>query len=1597
MTIAESPTMASNAVTFGAGFDQEINDAWRQVEERVLQMSGGDAGKFRGNLAIEDVLQNLDDNRARDKKASEKYSTIRNVFNRTLQCIETVGGIVADGASYAFAPASTCFNALTFVIQAWKGYEGIFESLASLLEKCTEFLDRLTYYKSEARFMDAKLTRVACEHLQIFVEICDHSLKLRSKRYKVAAFMKQMFLNDDEVQGLLENMKNLIDKERGLVSAQTWKSSNEAAANSRDGLNLTRELHSTFMDGKNDSKREKDVQKWKLAIVDALEMDRTIVLDKNTQEPWEKAWIRNKGKIIEGSGEWLIEHELFNSWMPKDPNTDLKHKDSWILGIEGGDGSGKTLLASNVILHLRKMRNIETQSQVPGSRIIVAHNFFDTNSKSSQPSLDAAAFTRQLICQLALADEAFMKSAAAICEKNKVFKNALDMWNQLVVENADLLNLDVVFFIVLDGLTPGTNTQVFVDVLRQLFKAGDKLMNKIRVLITGMSDVFKAIEDEVAARLADEEEASGAANQWLGKVHKVKLGEPNKQDIQLFINNRLNSMDIFKDRTRRGVVDMRSKILEELTLSTQGDFYKINRVLDNISNTDNIEEINHYLESAGQTRPDQIEADIETLNRVRSAKEISEINEIILWVEWAYRWFNPSVMEAAIAIKQGGTGTSLMPLEAKIKTRYTIFTIDADGDVAYKIDQIPEKIPTKSLSSTATDEDSIHPSEVAIIKHYLTTICPPELYGKFGFDDFFKSKMVQKGNYIHKDPDNAHINLLIRCLRYFIVRQDDNRKYANNSDGTLNIERYARQYLTQHLQEVDLSLAERSLKAQAGKALVEFFNDPEALSFFLYLCSPGPIDLHDPEVDVRNEQVLQAIMWRRWHGYNFSYEIASCLMKWLEDSAVVEHVKDHPFVAAYRAATGDDLLLAMWGTAMRHVAEKLFRESGLSRKDAVYSLTFIYRLLDQDALPPFSVKDDKEGIQPEIDFPITLEMFKTVEEWAEKTLEIPVKDGEWEARAAWLLMLISNESLPKTAAEERARKALELDPDNWRAAYVISKISTSATESLALLQGLVDRFSSDPEWTQEGDSSSPRLIVLAEMIYDLGDKYWGPEEEEEGQKEEGEATPSEAHSMVNEDKAIEIYSKILLFPQYYGIIQPFYRVLKRYADRKKWDLIIAFLENLLKQSQQSVVESAGEGSVVIDPATSASSGEVGEEDVAPLRQSAGLFITRGFVYEIYDLMPPVLIDTIKARPDKFDLLLSLYSESDRLTSIIQRFYCRSRQARTFVAVGHGDKAVEWWEESLKDEGLIDEVKVNALAELIPVLVELASREGTSTADAAAYHKKIEDYYVEYENTLAQNPSVFSHFAGYYSKKGDTARVKKLLQGSIKSSLEMLADDDLSNDEWSLWNLNKAFSIAEDIVNLEAVLEVMAHTKKAQVEENRRQLAVWNRKVQGYGKEVEKKEEADKEGSAGEGGMASSGGESDGQPNAAEGTEGKTPAWEWRRPADGEITSAPFEVHPAIVHCDGTCGKFFEHAGGIWHCLSCAGERQFEDECYQKLQDGSLTVELCAKDHKFIRIPDRDEADLNAVPLGSVHYNGAVITVEEWKESVGAKYLQAAAA
>jgi len=216
-----------------------------------------------------------------------------------------------------------CYNALTFVIQAWQGYEGTFANLAELLDKCVEFFERLQSYQGR---MDSRLTRLASQNLRLFIEICDRTIKLRRKQTRFLRFTKQLFLNDDGVQDLLGMMDKLNSKEALLVNAQTYRLVSDSAGDIK-----------TVLETQKEQRREDDAKRWRRSIAKALGFPGTALDNDGEPVPvWQRAFETRLNQLVEGTGTWWKSEDTFSHWAT------AKYPEASILVLSGAGGTGKT-------------------------------------------------------------------------------------------------------------------------------------------------------------------------------------------------------------------------------------------------------------------------------------------------------------------------------------------------------------------------------------------------------------------------------------------------------------------------------------------------------------------------------------------------------------------------------------------------------------------------------------------------------------------------------------------------------------------------------------------------------------------------------------------------------------------------------------------------------------------------------------------------------------------------------------------------------------------------------------------------------------------------------------------------------------------------------------------------------------------------------------------------------------------------------------------------------------------------------------------------------------------------------------------------------
>ncbi|KAL2809195.1 hypothetical protein BJX63DRAFT_370382 [Aspergillus granulosus] len=1033
MTISPSSTWPPPLERRTSALRGEIVEIWSQVQNRVIQLAGGDVSKIQANLTIEGVLSCLD--KAQDQ-SEKKDSGIRGAFETTLQFIETVGGVVSTGASEVFGPSELCFNALSMVIQAWQGYQGVFESLATLLEKCGQYMSRLQYYIEGG--MDAKLAKVACQHLQLFVEICDRAIKLRrSKRRKLIVFTKLLFLNDNDIEDLLTKMDGLVDEEGRLVAAQTFSFASETVVSTRENLAISRAVNSKLdmlIANRSDSLKESDTRRRKERILETLAFDEN-KLDQDRKEPdpyWQRIYYNYRKCVVPGTGEWIFQEPEFRAWEKGNRESPC------ILAIEGTEGSGKSYLTSTIIRRLRNRSSAESSD----SRTLLAFYFVEGDSKEELKRtnhLDVIA--KSLIWQFVQADVSYMKSVANICDQNRDM-DPHEVPGRLLFENKDIgQTIDANFFIVIDGLNDIVG-DTFITFLENALSSS-AFHRKIRILLTGRPRAFEQI----------------SANKEIA-YKTIHISERNRSDIEMYIESRMDKIEALRNKKRLGVPALRKKISESLCDKTDGDYFRVHTILKRISNLDYVNDIDQVLENAGRERSQQIQAEIESLNSTRNSKEIAEINEIILWILYGREWLHPQQMSAVLYTKTGEL--SLLTLEAKLQIKYTIFEVDSDGDIDFRSYEIVELIPEGNQHS---DEDlrqaskRILPEEVDIVRHFLRTVCPPSLYQKFDFESVFEQKLRHTGSFIYRDDkDTAETKLAVSCLRILTEDCDERREILRP---------YAVNYFYQHLAAVDLSLVDRQWKRQVGPLLLRLFTDDGSTDALLWT--------NDPD-SASNFAWMARTAWLEGTGG------VTATVRWLRESAAVTDISKDEARSWISTLTNSpspekDLLNIL---AKRMVVHWLREQTPQTL--AVYAFSFIFGAIKkingaEKVKTPSSIPDTP-----------TIEDISEIEDWS-RTLLGCEKDSLWEVQVAIILHNFQFDA----EAEKRCRRSLQLDSSNWRASYHLAHVVPSNKEAIEILNNIISTLEADKEWIEE----SNHVSALAEMLFDRGQRFWDAEQFDE--------------------------------------------------------------------------------------------------------------------------------------------------------------------------------------------------------------------------------------------------------------------------------------------------------------------------------------------------------------------------------------------------------------------------------------------------------------------------------------------------------------------
>lgn len=218
---------------------------------------------------------------------------------------------------------------------------------------------------------------------------------------------------------------------------------------------------------------------------------------------------------------------------------------------------------------------------------------------------------------------------------------------------------------------------------------------------------------------------------------------------------------------------------------------------------------------------------------------------------------------------------------------------------------------------------------------------------------------------------------------------------------------------------------------------------------------------------------------------------------------------------------------------------------------------------------------------------------------------------------------------------------------------------------------------------------------------------------------------------------------------------------------------------------------------------------------------------------------------------------------------------------------------------------------------------------------------------------------------YYSKVGMKKEAKDCLRGHIRIGLDLLSDEDPSNDWQGYLRLASTLMYFGDEENALAAWSLVGPDDFDQQDELDGvddMTDATNPNALGMVKEnqaVISKEELHTS-------SASDGQQSPGQPGP------------WNR-----TTTFRKKEGPLLYFCDGgTCEHDWTYANDIHVCMDCL-DVMFATPCYQLLRKDALEIKVCSPVHEFLHVPPWDEQEADARGPHSVRRAGKATPVSQW--------------
>jgi DNA replication protein DnaC len=562
-----------------------------------------------------------------------------------------------------FAPASLCFNAISFLLDIPKQVHDFHGEINAIFAEVGPAMTQFKVYQrmDENTGVDESLRAAIHEVMVSFVDICADCINIHKEgRWKsLKRNAKRIILDDKSVQTELENFKELTQRQFNLQATLTLEVALETKQYARFIKTTIVEIETNTKAIKTDvsslveanQKRSLDeTYKGHLATIKkklGLKDEQVANASHLSETMWENS--------IENGGEWLNDLDQYKEWV------DRNNTNAHLLLLTGGPGTGKSYLVSTIA---QMIRSQNSASSSISERSLIGYYSFSLSTKDDEHRPQKAL---KIICaQLAEKDVVYAQKVANACgEKDETFfKNAgcAELWKALAI---DFPATNTAHYIILDsvGVLNPNELEELMEAVRHkpVVDSAEDKGSRVRILASGEREAFQLGGFDL-------------------QIHpNIDITEHNTDDIGVFIEQEFKKAGVFQGEDE-DALQLKEKFKRRLLVRSNNRYSTVRQDLEKIKEISGSagteEELSRVLPESIADPKELVASDIEALEAVLKPREIEEVNELLIWTVAGYDWFSLESLTAALFLRFNTV--PLQPLIQKVTGRYSkLFTLNS--------------------------------------------------------------------------------------------------------------------------------------------------------------------------------------------------------------------------------------------------------------------------------------------------------------------------------------------------------------------------------------------------------------------------------------------------------------------------------------------------------------------------------------------------------------------------------------------------------------------------------------------------------------------------------------------------------------------------------------------------------------------------------------------------------------------------------------------------------------------------------------------------------------------------------------------------------